>query len=144
MQGAERPLLRQLRVKLRRFRSLFALLRPLLPREKSLQWQQVFKYRTNLLSAAREYDVLLMSCAKLAAKQVPESLVPLLPELTGLLIQLREKAAAKAVAGLSLNLLTLELAQFLLWIYSKPLSFKKNMKLLAFSRNALILGKISC
>lgn len=132
LQGAERPLLRQLRVKLRRFRSLFALLRPLLPREKSLQWQQVFKYRTNLLSAAREYDVLLMSCAKLAAKQVPESLVPLLPELTGLLIQLREKAAAKAVAGLSLNLLTLELAQFLLWIYSKPLSFKKNMKLLAF------------
>lgn len=112
--GAERPLMRQLRVKLRRLRSLLTFCKPLLPEEEATQWQGALKTRTNLLGDVRECDVLLMTCNKLRDAQGEQAA----QRLTEILQKQRTSAATKALKGLKLNKLTLELAQFLLWLYS--------------------------
>lgn len=115
--GAEKTLMRQLRVKLRRLRSLLTLCKPLLPQEKASHWQVVLKSRTNLLSDVREYDVALHTCSRLKSGQNQDETVP---QLTELLQRLRTAAAQKALRNLKINRLTLELSQLLLWIYSVP------------------------
>ncbi len=115
--GAEKTLMRQLRVKLRRLRSLLTLCKPLLPQEEAVHWQGVLKSRTNLLSDVREYDVVLHTCSRLKSGQGQGETVP---HLTELVQKLRAAAAQKALRNLKLNRLTLELAQLLLWLYSAP------------------------
>ena len=117
LRGAEKTLMRQLRVKLRRLRSLLTLCKPLLPQEEATHWQGVLKARTNLLSDVREYDVLLHTCSRLKGAYEQDEPVP---QLTELLQKLRTAAAQKALRNLKLNRLTLELAQLLLWLYSVP------------------------
>lgn len=115
--GAERPLMRQLRVKLRRLRSLLTFCKPLLPEQEAAKWQCSLKMRTNLLGAVRECDVLLMTCMKLRDAQGEQAA----EQLTAILQKRRTAAANKALRGQKLNKLTLELAQLLIWIYSaKP------------------------
>ena len=114
--GTEKPLMRQLRVKLRRLRSTLTLCKPLLPEQEATHWQGVLKARTNHLSDVRECDVALMTCAKLSGAQGEEAV----PQLTAILQKRRTAAATKALKGLKLNCLTLELAQLLLWLYSAP------------------------
>ena len=63
--GPERSLLRQLRVKLRRLRSLLTLCKPLLPEQEAVHWQGVLKASTNRLGDVREYDVALQICSRL-------------------------------------------------------------------------------
>ena len=63
--GPERSLMRQLRVKLRRLRSLLTLCKPQLPEQEAVHWQGVLKARTNLLGDVREYDVALQICSRL-------------------------------------------------------------------------------
>lgn len=116
--GPERSLLRQLRVKLRRLRSLLTLCKPLLPEQEAVHWQGVLKASTNRLGDVREYDVALQICSRLQRSR--EQAEAALPQLTALLTQLRGTAAAKALRGLRLNRLTLELARLLLWLYSVP------------------------
>lgn len=116
----EKSLVRQLRVRLRRLRSVFSLVKPLLPQEEAMEWLQLFKERTNLLGDAREYDVLLMACAKLNLRQEKGTGhgVPVLSKLLG---DLRKQAAANSIKELRLNAITAELAGFLLWLYCAPL-----------------------
>ena len=116
--GPERSLMRQLRVKLRRLRSLLTLCKPLLPEQEAVHWQGVLKASTNRLGDVREYDVELQICSRLQRSR--EQAEAVLPQLTALLTQLRGTAAAKALRGLRLNRLTLELARLLLWLYSVP------------------------
>ena len=116
--GPERSLLRQLRVKLRRLRSLLTLCKPLLPEQEAVHWQGVLKASTNRLGDVREYDVALQICSRLQRSR--EQAEAALPQLTALLTQLRGMAAAKVLRGLRLNRLTLELARLLLWLYSVP------------------------
>lgn len=116
--GPERSLLRQLRVKLRRLRSLLTLCKPLLPEQEAVHWQGVLKASTNRLGDVREYDVALQICSRMQRSR--EQAEAALPQLTALLTQLRSTAAAKALRGLRLNRLTLELARLLLWLYSVP------------------------
>ncbi len=113
--GPEKPLMRQLRVKLRRLRSLLTFCKPLLPEETAVYWQGVLKARTAMFSAVREYDVALMTCAKLKGSEAGADAVP---NLTALLQKLRSEAADKALRGQKLNRVTLELGKFLLWLYS--------------------------
>ncbi len=115
LRGAEKTLMRQLRVKLRRLRSLLTLCKPLLPQEEATHWQGVLKARTNLLSDVREYDVLLHTCSRLKGAYEQDEPVP---QLTEILQKLRAAAAQKALRNLKLNRLTLELAQLLLWLQS--------------------------
>ncbi len=116
LRGTEKPLMRQLRVKLRRLRSTLTFCKPLLPEQEATHWQGVLKARTNLLSDVRECDVALLTCAKLSGAQGEDAV----PQLTAILQKRRGVLAAKAFKGLKLNRLTLELAQFLLWLYSVP------------------------
>ncbi len=115
--GAEKTLMRQLRVKLRRLRSLLTLCKPLLPQEQTTHWLGVLKARTNLLSDVREYDVVLHTCSRLRGSQEQDGA---LVQLTEILQKLRASAAQKALRSLKLNQLTLELAQLLLCLYSVP------------------------
>ena len=112
--GAERPLMRQLRVKLRLLRSTLTFCKPLLPEQEATHWQGVLKARTNLLGDVRECDVALMTCAKLRDAQGEEAV----SNLTAILQKMRTEAAEKALKGQKLNHLTLELAKLLLWLYS--------------------------
>ena len=114
--GTEKPLMRQLRVKLRRLRSTLTLCKPLLPEVEATHWQGVLKARTNLLGDVRECDVALMTCAKLSGAQGQEAV----PQLTAILQKRRGAAAVKALKGQKLNRLTLELALMLLWLYTAP------------------------
>lgn len=116
--GAERPLMRQLRVKLRRLRSTLTFCKPLLPEEETTHWQALLKERTNLLGDVRECDVLLMTCAKLKDAQGEQAA----ERLTEILQKQRTGAATKALKGQKLNKLTLELATLLLWLYSTKLT----------------------
>ncbi|MDO4921452.1 MAG: CHAD domain-containing protein [Phascolarctobacterium sp.] len=114
--GGERPLWRQLRVKLRRLRSSLTFFKPLLPPEAAQQWQQLLKERAARLSAVREYDVLLLACSRLGQNQEQEAA----PQLTACLRSLRQEELGKALDGVRLNELTLELARFLLWLHTAP------------------------
>ena len=118
VKGAERPLMRQLRVKLRRLRSLLTFCKPLLPGQEATEWQRVLKERTNLLGDVRECDVLLMTCAKLRDAQGEQAA----EQLTAILQKRRMSAASKALKGQKLNKQTLELAKLLLWLYSAELT----------------------
>ena len=102
--GAERPLMRQLRVKLRRLRSLLTFCKPLLPEQEATEWQRLLKERTNLLGDVRECDVLLMTCAKLRDAQGEQAA----EQLTAILQKRRVSAANKALKGQKLNKQTLE------------------------------------
>ncbi len=114
--GGERPLWRQLRVKLRRLRSSLTLFKSLLPGEAAQKWQALLKGRAAALSAVREYDVLLLTCSRLKLGHEQE----VVPQLTALLQSLRQEELDKALIGLRVNDLTLELARFLLWLYTIP------------------------
>lgn len=114
--GGERPLWRQLRVKLRRLRSSLTLFKPLLPEEAAQKWQLLLKTRAKGLSAVREYDVLLLACSRLSLHQEQEAT----PQLIAFLQRLRQEAMVKTLDGLRLNGLTLELARLLLWLQTAP------------------------
>lgn len=126
--GAERPLMRQLRVKLRRLRSTLTFCKPLLPEEETTRWQALLKTRTNLLGDVRECDVLLMTCAKLKDAQGEQAA----ERLTEILQKQRTSAATKALKGQKLNKLTLELATLLLWLYSVKLTDSSEQSLSDF------------
>ena len=66
-EGAHKSLWRQLRVKLRRLRSVLALVKPLVPAGELKGWQGLLKARAQSLSSVRECDVLLSNCARLRA-----------------------------------------------------------------------------
>lgn len=110
----DKTVLRQLRVKLRRLRSVLSLLRPLLPAEMAERWKQLYKKRAGDLSPIREYDVALLICMRIRMfrKQEENSC------LEDILLEERTQYANKLVSTLRLNKLTGELACFLLDIYS--------------------------
>lgn len=138
--GGERPLWRQLRVKLRRLRSSLTLFKPLLAEAEVQKWQQILKERAGLLSAVREYDVLLLTCSRLKLPQEQEAV----PQLTAFLQNLRQQEAAKALKGLELNRLTLELAQFLLWLHTAAADKEQGLEHFLRQRFARWTDKLLC
>lgn len=113
----DKTVLRQLRVKLRRLRSVLILLRPLLPEEQAEKWKQLLKKRAGGLSHIREYDVALLVCMRIRMFRKQEELSC----LEELLLAERNEAAQRITTELRLNSLTCELACFLLDIYTlKP------------------------
>lgn len=138
--GGERPLWRQLRVKLRRLRSSLTLFKPLLAEAEVQKWQQILKERAGLLSAVREYDVLLLTCLRLKLPQEQEAV----PQLTAFLQNLRQQEAAKALKGLELNRLTLELAQFLLWLHTAAADKEQGLEHFLRQRFARWTDKLLC
>lgn len=138
--GGERPLWRQLRVKLRRLRSSLTLFKPLLAEAEAQKWQQTLKERAELLSDVREYDVLLLTCLRLKLTQEQEAV----PQLIAFLQKLRQQEAAKALNGLQLNALTLELAQFLLWLHTAAADKEQGLEHFLRQRFARWTDKLLC
>lgn len=125
----DKTVLRQLRVKLRRLRSVLSLLRPLLPEARAEHWKQLLKQRAGDLSLIREYDVALLICARIRMFRKQEELSC----LEQLLLAERNQSAQHLVKDLKLNRLTGELACFLLDIYSlKPASEYSKLSLKEF------------
>ena len=135
--GGQRPLWRQLRVKLRRLRSVLSLVKPLFP--EADKWKDTLKRRADTLSHVREYDVLLQTCERLrmgqtrleqagdlpqqgAAPIVQSTMAPpeagAVPSLQHLLAGLRRQAQVRTLAELKLNEITLELVQLYLALFS--------------------------
>ena len=134
--GGQRQLWRQLRVKLRRLRSVLALVKPLFP--KAADWQRTLKAQATALSGVREYDVLLQTCARLRSAQDREAkaawvlqqqdaepvaqstMLPVaaVPNLQRLLEGLRQQAQVRALQQFKLNQLTYELTQLYMAVYS--------------------------
>lgn len=136
--GGERPLWRQLRVKLRRLRSSLTFFKPLLPPEAAQKWQQLLKERAARLSAVREYDVLLLACSRLGLNQEQEAA----PQLTACLRNLRQAELDKALDGVRLNELTLELARFLLWLHTAPAEEGQALEIFLRRRFAVWVDKL--
>ena len=120
----EKPLVRQLRVKLRRLRSVAVFFRPLLTNDKNIFWQRQLKQRTDELSAAREYDVTLLTCARIRANSAELELEESngLNILEGLLTAMRREAEQKLAAASGLNAVTGELAAMLFYLQNTPLA----------------------
>lgn len=133
--GGQRSLWRQLRVKLRRLRSVLSLVKTLLPESELGKWQQCLKHRAGMLSCVREYDVLLQICARLHANiniseqahalrqqrstEIVQSTLgsmEAVPNLQRLLQGLRQQAQVRTLQQLKLNENTLELAQLLIFL----------------------------
>ncbi len=110
----DKTVLRQLRVKIRRLRSVLSLLRPLLPKERADCWKQLFKKRAGELSPIREYDVALLICMRIRMFRKQEQCSC----LEKILQEERSQYANDMVSRLRLNKLTGELACFLLDIFS--------------------------
>lgn len=115
----EKNLVRQLRVRIRRLRSIFSLVRPLLPRDGAMYWSALLKRRADVLGSAREYDVLLMACAQME-RCYGEDGSHGVSGLTKLLADLRRQLITDDCKGLDLKTVTAELSEMLLWIYSAP------------------------
>ncbi len=109
----DKTVLRQLRVKLRRLRSVLSLLRPLLQDEKADYWKQLLKKRAGELALIREYDVALLICMRIRMFRKQEEMSC----LEQLLLAERNRSAQHLVKDLKLNWLTSELASFMLDIY---------------------------
>lgn len=113
----DKTLLRQLRVKLRRLRSVLSLLHPLLPEKKAEHWKQLLKKRAGDLSPIREYDVALLICMRIRMFRKQEDVSCLEQKL----LDERNQAAQRIATELRLNSLTGELASFMLDLYTlKP------------------------
>lgn len=138
--GGERPLWRQLRVKLRRLRSSLTLFKPLLAEAEAQKWQQLLKERAGALSAVREYDVLLLTCSRLKLHQEQEAA----PRLIAFLQNLRQQEAARTLNGLQLNKLTLEMAQFLLWLHTATAVKEQGLEHFLRQRFARWTDKLLC
>lgn len=134
--GGQRPLWRQLRVKLRRLRSVLSLVNPLFP--EADKWKDALKQRADALSGVREYDVLLQVCERLRMGQsrleqadaLPQQgAAPIVqstmaqpeagavPSLQHLLAGLRRQAQVRTLAELELNPITYELANMYISLF---------------------------
>jgi len=151
--GSQRPLWRQLRVKLRRLRSFLALVKPLLPQAQALIWQQKIKAKAAAMAGVREFDVMLLTCSRLRTRQSSgtemavtqqknflsgSENVQAVPNLQRLLEQLRKQELEKTLQGVKLNLLTLELAQLLLFLQIQAVQNREqHLSLTEFFRKRL-------
>lgn len=124
LQPGDRNLVRQLRVKLRRLRSVLSFYRVLLPEARYAEWKQLFKRWTNLLGDTREYDVALLTCMKIRHSQrTPDIEVEdeQISALEQLLQEYRAKASRKMLNANKLNAITKALADFLLALHTAAL-----------------------
>lgn len=129
--GTQRTLWRQLRVKLRRLRSVLSLVKPLF--SAADYWKELVKKQADVLSDVREYDVLLQTCERLRlhggsleqTKHLSQQQSPLIVQKTGgvngsglqlqqLLQGMRQQAQVRSMGQLQLNAVTHELASLLL------------------------------
>ena len=129
--GLQKTVWRQLRVKLRRLRSVLSMVKPLFG--EANVWKLALKQQADALSSVREYDVLLQTCGRMGLRQAKaEQAVSLsqqqarpvvqstmepgagaVPQLQQLLQGLRQQAQARALQQLQLNELSYELARML-------------------------------
>lgn len=117
-------LIRQLRVKIRRLRSIFSLLSPLFDATEFAVWEKAWKTSFDGLASVRELDVALMGCERITKMDADkeEKGVPLLEKI---LEEKKADAVRQYLGKLKLNDLTQEYTDFLFWLYT--ISFNNNV-----------------
>lgn len=122
---ANRLLVRQLRVKIRRLRSCLVFFKEGQPDAPVSRWQKFFREEAESLSNMRELDVAAQTCSRRldAAGDTAESQGSLLH----LFLQLRQDEQDKFFAKTNLNFHTEKLAEFLLWLDMLPEQFRKGI-----------------
>ncbi|MBQ5344492.1 MAG: CHAD domain-containing protein [Acidaminococcaceae bacterium] len=111
---ANKLLVRQLRVRIRRLRSCFVFFREGLPETETSRWQDMFREEADRLSTMRELDVAAQMCQRRRDAEGETNDVP--SPLLDHFLQLREDEEKKVLPGDSLNNHTEKLAEFLLWM----------------------------
>ena len=114
----KRGRLRQLRIKIRRLRSVLSLLEPMLQPEELEAWKQRMRISFNLLAVIREVEVALEFCEKIARSEGCQEDMQL---LTKILLEKKSALTETIVRPLKLNALTKNLTEFLLWVYTMEL-----------------------
>lgn len=116
----DKPLIRQLRVKIRRLRSVISLLSPLFNEDELEAWQKVWKSFFDGLAGVRELDVALLACERITRMDEgkEEKGVPLLEKI---LNEKKNAAMHEYLGKLKLNTITKEHTDFLIWLYTTKL-----------------------
>ena len=109
-----RVLVRQLRVKLRRFRSCLVFFKEALPAEGISCWQTFFKAEAETLSELRELDVALLTCRQMRMAGESAGVLPV--RLEKIFSELRQEAEQTIFVHHRLNDHTNRLAEFWLWL----------------------------
>ena len=115
---ANKLLVRQLRVKIRRLRSCLVFFKEGLPEASVLRWQSLFREDAESLSNMRELDVAALACQRGGNLAVNDSASP--SPLQDVFLQLRQKEQDKFFAVSDLNRHTEVLAEFMLWLDGLP------------------------
>ncbi|MDO4177732.1 MAG: CHAD domain-containing protein [Phascolarctobacterium sp.] len=115
----DKPVIRQLRVKIRRLRSLLALLTPLFKEEEINAWLKVWKAAFDSLAIVRELDVALLNCERIARRHEENRGVPILEKI---LTAKRQAAVQVYLNNVQLNVITHKNVDFLFWLYSTELT----------------------
>jgi len=117
----DKPLIRQLRVKIRRLRSIISLLSPLFDETELAVWEKAWKSSFDGLASVRELDVALIACERITKMDADneEKGVPLLEKI---LEEKKNDAITAYLGKLKLNALTHEYVDFLFWIYTTVLN----------------------
>lgn len=121
---SERVYVRQLRVKLRRLRSLLSFFKPLFVKEEISEWQRFFQENGRALGKLRELDVALMICEKIDdyMREPQEQTESMVAGIKSQLIKLRAERERDIVARFKLNEVTIALTKFLLWLQTGPMN----------------------
>lgn len=112
---ANKLLVRQLRVKIRRLRSCLVFFREGLPGDMAAQWQQFFREEAEVLSNMRELDVAAQACVRQLGTAAEEGATsPSL--LLDVFLSLRQDEQDKYFLHTFLHQHTEKLAEFMLWL----------------------------
>lgn len=115
----DRAAIRQLRVKVRRLRSLLTFFKPALKQEEGLYWQSVLRAQGESIGHLRELDVALMGLERMQQSFPAE--YDRAGYLTGYFTAERDKAIAAALQEYDLRRVTGELSQMYLWLQGQPI-----------------------
>ena len=121
LKPTDKTALRQLRVKIRRFRSCLSFFKPVFKKAEIAVWQESFNADSELLGVLREADVALMACERIRAQaQAAEDTG--LDVLQGLFERERTAAEQKLLAERTLTGVTKKLLAFQIWLQNQPLN----------------------
>lgn len=117
---ADKVLIRQLRVKLRRLRSCLVFFKELLPEKQTYAWQRTLRAGAELLSVLRELDVAMMSCDRMRRQTNGDSLTSA-ERLTQMFNDRRSATAKAFFLKETLQAHTAEALRFYLWLQASLL-----------------------
>ena len=124
----ERVYLRQLRVKIRRLRSCLSFFKPALKLVECMDWQKKLRAQGEELGRLRELDVVIMSLGRM--QEIAKEELPAPCHLEKIFVQARAVEVKRIRTQLTMEPITLELTQLLLWLQNRPITPAYSTKIL--------------